>query len=67
MTDQTTTDATQRRSPFLAIAGILALLVAGWGLFGGPELPDLNVLPWILVAAGVAAGIALIASGFRKD
>lgn len=55
-----------RRAPLLAVAGVLAIAVAGWGLSGGPDLPDLSLLPWILVGVGTLAGLVLIASGFRR-
>lgn len=59
-------DETTRRSPALAITGLIALGVAGWGLSGGPDLPDLPVLPWILLALGLLAGVLLIVSGIRR-
>ncbi|MFT4088096.1 MAG: hypothetical protein QM658_13295 [Gordonia sp. (in: high G+C Gram-positive bacteria)] len=55
-----------RRSPVLAVLGVLALGVAGWGLAGGPALPDLNAVPWLLVTLGLLAGLALVISGFRR-
>lgn len=65
--DEAMTDAPiERRSPALAIGGLIALGVAAWGLTGGPDLPDLNLLPWILLALGLVAGLALIASGIRR-
>lgn len=55
-----------RRSPGLAVLGIAALGVATWGLFGGPDLPDLADLGWIAVAVGLIAGLALIVTGTRS-
>lgn len=56
-----------RRTPLLAVLGVIALGVAAWGLTGGPEIPSLNpLLPWILIGVGVVAGVVLIASGFRR-
>ncbi len=56
----------ERRSPALVIAGLIALAVAGWGLSGGPDLPELNLLPWILLGLGLVAGLVLIVSGIRR-
>ncbi|MFT3663177.1 MAG: hypothetical protein QM809_17960 [Gordonia sp. (in: high G+C Gram-positive bacteria)] len=56
-----------RRAPLLAVFGVLALAVAGWGLSGGPDIPDLRLLPWLLIGVGTVAGIVLIASGFRRS
>ena len=55
-----------RRSPLLIVAGVVALAVGAWGLSGGPSVPELNLLPWILIGVGTLAGIILIASGFRR-
>ena len=48
------------------MAVLLAIAVAAWGLTGGPDLPDLNLLPWVLIGVGTLAGVVLIASGFRR-
>ncbi|AVM00010.1 hypothetical protein C6V83_06735 [Gordonia iterans] len=66
MTDPTDNLPEVRRAPVLAVVGVLALAVAGWGLTGGPDLPDLELLPWILIGVGTLAGVILIASGFRR-
>ena len=55
-----------RRSPWLAVAGLLAIAVGAWGVAGGPDLPDLTLLPWVLIGVGVVAGVVLIASGLRR-
>ncbi|MFM9377871.1 hypothetical protein [Gordonia sp. VNK21] len=55
-----------RRSPALVVSGVLALLLAGWGLSGGPDIPNVNVVPWILVGLGLLVGVVLVISGFRR-
>ena len=55
-----------RRSPGLALLGLAALAVAGWGLVGGPDLPDLAALGWVAIAVGLAVGLALIVTGARS-
>ncbi|MFZ2512271.1 MAG: hypothetical protein WAW85_14420 [Gordonia sp. (in: high G+C Gram-positive bacteria)] len=67
MTDDVETIDTPRRSPALVIAGVIAIMVAAWGLTGGVSVPALSLLPWILIVAGTLAGIVLIASGFRRS
>ncbi|MFT3714617.1 MAG: hypothetical protein QM774_01335 [Gordonia sp. (in: high G+C Gram-positive bacteria)] len=59
--------APTRRSPFLALAGIVTLLVSAWGLTGGVNLPDLNLVPWILIGVGVLVGVVLVISGLRRS
>lgn len=58
---------TKTRSPLLVVLGVLAIAVGAWGLSGGPDLPDVNLLPWILLGVGALAGVVLIASGFRRS
>lgn len=65
MTDDTEAVDTSRRSPALAISGVIAIMVAGWGLTGGVDVPTLSLVPWILIVAGALIGVVLIASGFR--
>lgn len=67
MTDDVETIDTPRRSPGLVIAGVIAIMVAAWGMTGGVNVPALSLLPWILIVAGTLAGIVLIASGFRRS
>ena len=55
------------RSPFLAVLGLLSLVVAGWGLVGGPMLGDTHLIPWVLLAVGLAVGVGLVASGVRRQ
>ncbi|QKT06373.1 hypothetical protein HUN08_03580 [Gordonia sp. X0973] len=63
---KTDDDAPVRRSVFLAVAGILTLLVAAWGMTGGFHLPNLDLVPWLLVIGGVLVGVVLILSGLRR-
>ncbi|MDY6807686.1 hypothetical protein GIY30_17065 [Gordonia sp. HNM0687] len=65
-TDAGTPD-TRHRSPGLILLGIAALLVAGWGLAGGPDLPPAGDLGWIAVAVGLAIGLLLIVTGARSS
>lgn len=67
MTNPLEQDPGARRSPILAIAAIGALAVAAWGLLGGPNLPEVNALPWILIGLGLIAGLVLIVSGIRRN
>ena len=67
MNDDVETIDTPRRSPALAIAGVIAIMVAGWGLTGGVDVPAISMLPWILIVAGALVGIVLIASGFKRS
>ncbi|WP_132993964.1 hypothetical protein [Gordonia zhaorongruii] len=72
MTDQTphATDSSacpeQHRSPLLAVFGVLALIVAGWGFAGGPDLGDAHAAPWAILIVGVVAGVGLVVSGIRR-
>lgn len=67
MTDQQITEAPEgRRNPLLAVLGVLALLVAGWGLTGGPDLTDSNAIPWTILVIGLVIGVGLVASGIRR-
>ncbi|MEZ5212606.1 hypothetical protein [Gordonia sp. (in: high G+C Gram-positive bacteria)] len=66
MNDENPGTLEPRRAPILVMAGVLAIAVAAWGLTGGPDLPDLNLLPWVLIGVGTLAGVVLIASGFRR-
>ncbi len=54
------------RAPGLGIVGIAALAVAGWGLAGGPALPDAADLGWAAVGVGLLIGLILIISGTRS-
>ncbi|ATD70266.1 MULTISPECIES: hypothetical protein [Gordonia] len=53
------------RAPGLGIVGIAALAVAGWGLAGGPALPEAADLGWAAVGIGLLIGLILIISGTR--
>ncbi|MGX7695607.1 hypothetical protein [Gordonia polyisoprenivorans] len=61
-----TNRAPQRRAPVVALIGLAALLVAGWGLADGPTLPDPATIGWALVGIAVAVGALLIATGARS-
>lgn len=67
MNDTQNLPETTHRSPLLVIAGVVALAIGGWGLAGGPTIPELDLLPWILIGVGALAGVILIASGFRRS
>ncbi|ASR02516.1 hypothetical protein [Gordonia rubripertincta] len=54
------------RAPGLGLVGIAALAVAGWGLAGGPALPDAANLGWAAVGIGLLIGLILIISGTRS-
>lgn len=56
-------DHPTRRSPGLAILGLAALAVAGWGLADGPVLPDPTILGWAAVIGGLVVGLVLIVTG----
>ncbi|MGV9710554.1 hypothetical protein ACWDTI_07810 [Gordonia sp. NPDC003424] len=58
---------TRHRAPGLVLLGVAALLVAGWGIAGGPDLPDAASLGWIAVAAGLSIGLILIVTGARSS
>lgn len=70
MTDQNTTeipDTTEdRRNPFLAVLGVIALAVAAWGLSGGPDITETSAIPWTILAVGLIVGIGLVMSGIRR-
>lgn len=56
----------RRADPVALLAGVLSLLVAGTGIAGlSPvEVVDLR---WVLAAAAVLAGCALLAAGLRNS
>ncbi|GAC69876.1 hypothetical protein [Gordonia soli] len=54
------------RAPGLGLVGLAALAVAGWGLAGGPDLPDGAGIGWVAVIVGVIVGLVLIATGARS-
>ncbi|WOC11256.1 hypothetical protein [Gordonia sp. MP11Mi] len=67
MTEQQTTEAPEgRRNPFLAVLGVLALLVAGWGLAGGPDVTNSGTIPWTILVVGLVVGLGLVMSGIRR-
>ncbi|GAA4674445.1 hypothetical protein [Gordonia humi] len=68
MTDDQSTETTAegRRSPFLAVLGVLALLVAGWGLADGPDISSTSAVPWTILVIGVVIGVGLVASGIHR-
>ena len=45
------------------VVGVIAFLVAIWGLLGAPSLENVSVLPWIAVGAAGALGVALVVGG----
>ncbi len=55
-----------RRAPHLILIGLVALVVAGWGLGGSPTLPDIANLVWVVVAVAVVVGLSLIFVGARS-
>ncbi|GAB88091.1 hypothetical protein, partial [Gordonia rhizosphera] len=65
-TESEATD-TRHRSPGLIILGIVALVLAGWGIAGNPDLPDAADLGWIAVAVGLLIGLVLILTGARSS
>ncbi|WAC54742.1 hypothetical protein [Gordonia sp. SL306] len=67
MTPETTGRDTGHRAPGLAILGLAALLVAGWGLAGGPDLPSAADLGWLAVGLGLVIGLILILTGARSS
>lgn len=67
MTEQQITEAPEgRRNPFLAVLGVLALMIACWGLAGGPNITDSGAVPWTILVVGLVVGIGLVASGIRR-
>ncbi|MFW0784374.1 hypothetical protein AAFP35_07600 [Gordonia sp. CPCC 206044] len=61
-------DAERRhRAPGLTVLGLVALVVAAWGLLGGPDLPDAADLGWIAVGTGLLIGLILILTGARSS
>ena len=54
------------RNPFLAVLGVLGLLVAGWGLADGPDLGDGAALGWTILVVGLLIGLGLVVSGIRR-
>ena len=68
-TTETGTTAAQQatRSPALLVTGLVALVVAGWAIAGGPRFQfHLDIWPWVLIALGVVVGAGLVISGFRS-
>lgn len=66
-TDPQDSTGTRRRSPGLILLGVAGLVVAGWGLTGGAQLPDPADLGWIAVVAGLVIGLILILTGARSS
>ncbi|MGV9671923.1 hypothetical protein ACWDPV_15225 [Gordonia sp. NPDC003504] len=62
-----TAEDRSRRAPGVALIGVAALAVAGWGLADGPTLPDPATLGWLVVGVGVVIGALLILSGTRSS
>ena len=54
-------------SPTLALSGIGALLVAIWGLLGGPDITNSGTALWSTLVVAIFVGLALIFSGARPD
>ncbi|WP_020108737.1 hypothetical protein [Nocardia sp. 348MFTsu5.1] len=54
-------------SPTLALSGIGALLVAVWGLLGGPDITNSATALWSALVVAVLVGLVLIFSGGRHD
>lgn len=57
--------ASRRRAPGVAVVGVAALAVAGWGLADGPTVPDPSTIAWVAVAVAVTIGTLLIVAGAR--
>lgn len=58
--------AADRRAYPLAVVGLLAGSVAGWGLAGSPAIGFGPELGWIAIAVGLVVGLVLIVSGTRR-
>ncbi|MGC4934159.1 hypothetical protein ACLQ3C_10800 [Gordonia sp. DT30] len=56
----------RRRAPAVALTGVVALVIAGWGLADGPRVPDPATIGWLVVAVAVAIGALLIVTGARS-
>jgi hypothetical protein len=60
-----------RRGPSfsLLLAGLLALLVSIWAFIGPDSWPSHAIVPagWIVVAAAIVIGIALVVSPRKKN
>lgn len=45
------------------VVGVIAFVVAVWGLLGAPSLEDVSVLPWIAIGVAGVVGVSLIVGG----
>lgn len=45
------------------VVGVIAFVVAVWGLLGAPSLEDVSVLPWIAIGVAGVVGLSLIVGG----
>lgn len=49
------------------VVGVIAFVVAVWGLLGAPSLEEVSVLPWIAVGVAGAVGLGLIVGGSLRS
>ena len=49
------------------VVGVIALVVAVWGLLGAPTLEEVPVLPWIAVGVAGVVGVGLIVGGSLRS
>jgi hypothetical protein len=53
--------------PGQVVVGVIAFVVAVWGLLGAPSLEDVSLLPWIAIAIAGVVGVGLVVGGgFRS-
>ena len=45
------------------VVGVIALVVAVWGLLGAPSLENVSVLPWVAIGVAGVVGVSLIVGG----
>ncbi|MBE7162134.1 MAG: hypothetical protein INR72_12880 [Williamsia herbipolensis] len=49
------------------VVGVIAFVVAVWGLLGAPSLEEVSVLPWIAVGIAGVVGVGLIVGGSLRS
>ncbi|GAA1895746.1 hypothetical protein [Williamsia serinedens] len=49
------------------VVGVIAFVVAVWGLLGAPSLEEVSVLPWIAVGVAGVVGVGLIVGGSLRS